>query len=53
MVKYKRRTNFPNVAPLAGAWIEIALADEPLSMVSVAPLAGAWIEMIYILLVSK
>ena len=33
------------VAPLAGAWIEIARSVRGLSAVGVAPLAGAWIEM--------
>ena len=32
------------VAPLAGAWIEILLREEPQKFVDVAPLAGAWIE---------
>ena len=34
-----------NVAPLAGAWIEIFLSQEaPDQCCLVAPLAGAWIE---------
>ena len=34
----------PNVAPLAGAWIEIRRKNLKKSEKSVAPLAGAWIE---------
>ena len=34
-----------NVAPLAGAWIEIRSGNLPCSTSQVAPLAGAWIEM--------
>ena len=33
------------VAPLAGAWIEISEQIADLNEYSVAPLAGAWIEM--------
>ena len=33
-----------SVAPLAGAWIEISMANQVLREISVAPLAGAWIE---------
>ena len=33
-----------DVAPLAGAWIEIPQFPEVPYQVSVAPLAGAWIE---------
>mgnify|MGYP000900175215 CR=1 FL=1 len=33
------------VAPLAGAWIEIARQTARLPVPLVAPLAGAWIEM--------
>ena len=33
-----------SVAPLAGAWIEIAYRRGPVSLLLVAPLAGAWIE---------
>ncbi len=32
------------VAPLAGAWIEICLQDARRPVGNVAPLAGAWIE---------
>ena len=32
------------VAPLAGAWIEIILYSQTTVLKSVAPLAGAWIE---------
>ena len=32
------------VAPLAGAWIEIALMENKYKIDTVAPLAGAWIE---------
>ncbi len=33
-----------NVAPLAGAWIEISVKQQALHEEHVAPLAGAWIE---------
>ena len=33
-----------NVAPLAGAWIEISQYREDVRQIAVAPLAGAWIE---------
>ena len=33
-----------DVAPLAGAWIEIAMAAVCIASAAVAPLAGAWIE---------
>ena len=33
------------VAPLAGAWIEISVTDSLSNYGVVAPLAGAWIEM--------
>ena len=32
------------VAPLVGAWIEIALVNYRIPIVEVAPLVGAWIE---------
>ena len=32
------------VAPLAGAWIEIAINNATAAVPKVAPLAGAWIE---------
>ena len=32
------------VAPLVGAWIEIAIISAMHSTLSVAPLVGAWIE---------
>ncbi len=35
---------FPEVAPLAGAWIEIYLLGAVEMALAVAPLAGAWIE---------
>ncbi len=35
-----------SVAPLAGAWIEMAISVYVEWNVSVAPLAGAWIEML-------
>ena len=38
------RSLLPNVAPFAGAWIEIAKSIWFLSFWSVAPFAGAWIE---------
>ena len=34
-----------SVAPLVGAWIEIANRQESVPAVTVAPLVGAWIEM--------
>ena len=34
----------PEVAPLAGAWIETAKSKRKYSRQEVAPLAGAWIE---------
>ena len=34
----------PNVAPLAGAWIEIDCLEHVSAVSFVAPLAGAWIE---------
>ena len=37
--------NIYAVAPLAGAWIEIARESPYKAMIFVAPLAGAWIEM--------
>ena len=37
-------TSMPDVAPLAGAWIEIVFGMEALILAAVAPLAGAWIE---------
>ena len=37
-----------DVAPLAGAWIEIFLILSRYKFFSVAPLAGAWIEINYI-----
>ena len=43
-------TEWKQVAPLAGAWIEILLEEEYEADIMVAPLAGAWIE---ILLCSK
>ena len=41
---WKKAVWFKHVAPLAGAWIEIADRAEEKQDVSVAPLAGAWIE---------
>ena len=35
------------VAPLAGAWIEIAQRRQRHHIMSVAPLAGAWIEIVW------
>ena len=35
------------VAPLTGAWIEIAMAEEDAITEAVAPLPGAWIEIIF------
>ena len=34
------------VAPLAGAWVEIALVSCKPKFNSVAPLAGAWVEIV-------
>ena len=34
------------VAPLAGAWIEIIPIDSLAEAINVAPLAGAWIEIL-------
>ena len=39
-------TSFDNVAPLVGAWIEIADADISCQDFLVAPLVGAWIEIL-------
>ena len=36
------------VAPLAGAWIEIDIVTDALTAFGVAPLAGAWIEIAFI-----
>ena len=35
------------VAPLVGAWIEIAISSRCLDNRTVAPLVGAWIEMLH------
>ena len=35
-----------SVAPLMGAWIEIAIAKPVFATMGVAPLMGAWIEII-------
>ena len=35
-----------NVAPLAGAWIEMPLRNAYNLVKTVAPLAGAWIEIV-------
>ena len=35
-----------NVAPFAGAWIEILDASSSFSLSCVAPFAGAWIEIL-------
>ena len=40
------QTRIYAVAPLAGAWIEIAFLDLVLKRQGVAPLAGAWIEIL-------
>ena len=37
-----------DVAPLVGAWIEIAVGVAGAIIVVVAPLVGAWIEIIYL-----
>ena len=36
-----------NVAPLAGAWIEMLISSVFSLFVNVAPLAGAWIEIVH------
>ena len=36
--------DFCDVAPLAGAWIEIDYGGRGITVHQVAPLAGAWIE---------
>ena len=41
-----RYTVFCRVAPLVGAWIEIAVLRSTHSTLLVAPLVGAWIEII-------
>ena len=38
------QTSLQNVAPLAGAWIEIMITCQKIECIKVAPLAGAWIE---------
>ena len=46
-LKFYRRPRRPHsnqVAPLAGAWIEIFSDPSSLPILKVAPLAGAWIE---------
>ena len=35
-----------SVAPLVGAWIEIALLSTSKTLYFVAPLVGAWIEIL-------
>ena len=42
----KQIPNFLNVAPLAGAWIEITVKRALIKSLNVAPLAGAWIEIL-------
>ena len=42
-----------NVAPLAGAWIEILLRYSKACSRSVAPLAGAWIEILKVQVFSE
>ena len=37
--------DYDNVAPLAGAWIEMKILQPCPEITAVAPLAGAWIEM--------
>ena len=41
-----------NVAPLAGAWIEISRTAISSAVTEVAPLAGAWIEIVHYAVVS-
>ena len=38
--------NLLEVAPFAGAWIEIGLKQKPPQRRDVAPFAGAWIEIL-------
>ena len=38
------------VAPLAGAWIEMAEAAAVAVVAEVAPLAGAWIEIVMVVM---
>ena len=40
---------YTDVAPLAGAWIEIVMRPVDVSATAVAPLAGAWIEILYLI----
>ena len=35
-----------DVAPFAGAWIEILITPDPIRAMMVAPFAGAWIEIV-------
>ena len=37
----------PEVAPFAGAWIEMKMGQQRYMTVIVAPFAGAWIEIAY------
>ena len=39
-----------NVAPLAGAWIEIVISTSFNIAPGVAPLAGAWIEILWVIM---
>ena len=39
-----KSAKYPTVAPHAGAWIEITIAEPMRVLVWVAPHAGAWIE---------
>ena len=41
------------VAPLVGAWIEIALHDNVRIICGVAPLVGAWIEILIALIIAS
>ena len=48
-LKYKTSLSKPinkQVAPLVGAWIEIAISTSYLPHIPVAPLVGAWIEIL-------
>ena len=44
----KSKMNLIQVAPLAGAWIEMPICSINWLIVSVAPLAGAWIEISHV-----
>ena len=47
MLPYGTKPYHSNVAPYAGAWIEIPIALKISRPLFVAPYAGAWIEISY------